>query len=291
MVTVKLTNGLGNQMFQYALGRTIAQRRGTSLALDVSSYRYDKSREYSLGIFKIAQKFGDFPHLGRVRSLGQGLRLPGFAFNLGRVRIPGYAYVVTEKTFAFDPTVLDAPRNVWLDGFWQSEKYFKEIAPIIREDFALHSTDAKVQKLAERIQSSESVCINVRRGDYVTSPDMKALLGFVGAGYYAESMKIIHARVKNPAVFVFSDEIDWCTDNLRFDCPATFVGHEYAGEKFRDYLYLMTLCKHFIIPNSTFGWWAAWLSNSKGIVVAPKKWFNKTEMDTGDLIPAGWVQV
>ena len=153
------------------------------------------------------------------------------------------------------------------------------------------------QKLAERIRSAESVCVNVRRGDYVSSPSSIEFLGFVGTEYYSESIKIIYARVTNPTVFVFSDEIEWCIDNLRFDCPTTFVGHEYAGEKFRDYLYLMSLCKHFIIPNSTFGWWGAWLSNSKGIVVAPKKWFNATkwfngtDLDTSDLIPAGWIRL
>jgi hypothetical protein len=291
MVTVRLQGGLGNQMFQYALGRTIAHRRRTSIALDLSSYRHDKLREYSLEIFKIAEKFGDFPRLGRVRSLGQGLRLPGFAFNLGRLRVPGFTYVLTEKTFAFDPTVLEAPRNVYLDGYWQSEKYFKEIEHDIREEFALGSTSANVQKLAEQIQSTESVCVNVRRADFVSSSASIPFLRFVGTEYYTESTKIIRAKVTNPVVFVFSDEIDWCIDNLRFDCPTTFVGHDYAGKKFRDYLYLMSLCKHFIIPNSTFGWWSAWLSNSKGIVVAPKKWFNTSELDTSDLIPTGWVRL
>jgi hypothetical protein len=270
--------GLGNQMFQYALGRTIAQRRRTSLALDVSSYQYDQTREYSLGIFNIAERFDDFPPLGRVRALGQGLRLPGFAFNLGRVRVPGFTYVLKEKTFAFDPTVLDAPGNVYLDGYWQSEKYFKEIEPIIRREFALRTTSAQVENLAGKVQSTESVCVNVRRGHY-------GLQSFVGTEYYAESIKVIHARVTNPTVFVFSDEIDWCKDNLRFDCPTIFVGHEGAGD-----LYLMSRCKHFIIANSTFGWWGAWLSNSKGTVVAPRKWFNTTEVDTRDLIPTGWVQ-
>jgi len=286
MVTVRLVGGLGNQMFQYALGRTIAQRRGTSIALDVSSYRHDKLREYSLGIFEIAEKFGDFPRRGLARALG--LRL---SRNLGRLRVPGFTYVLAEKGFSFDPTVLDAPRDVYLDGYWQSEKYFKEIEHIIREEFALNSTMGNVQKLAERIQSTESVCVNVRRGDYVSLPSSIAFHGFVGTEYYAESIKVIHARVANPTVFVFSDEIGWCIDNLRFDCPTTFVGHDYAGEKFREYLYLMSLCKHFIIPNSSFAWWGAWLSNTKGIVVAPKKWFNTTELDTSDLIPTGWVRL
>ena len=291
MVTVKLKGGLGNQMFQYALGRTLAQRRRTSIALDVSSYREDKLREYSLGIFKIAEKFGDFPRRALALALVQRLRLPGISWNLGRLRVPGFPYVLTEKTFSFDPTVLDAPADVYLDGCWQSEKYFKEIEHIIREEFALNGTTANVQKLAGRIQSTESVCVNVRRGDYVSLPASIAFHGFVGTEYYAESIKIIHARVTNPNVFVFSDEIGWCIDNLRFDCPTTFVGHDYAGEKFREYLYLMSLCKHFIIPNSSFAWWGAWLSNSKGIVVAPKKWFKMTELDTSDLIPTGWVRL
>ena len=162
MVTVRLQGGLGNQMFQYALGRTIAQRTSNFSSAGRHSYQQDKRREYSLGIFRIAEKIGDFPRLGRLRSLRHGLRLPGFGFNLGRVRVPGFTYVLKEKTLAFDPTVLDAPGNVYLDGFWQSEKYFKEIEPILREEFALHSTSTDVQKLAERIQSTESVCVNVR---------------------------------------------------------------------------------------------------------------------------------
>jgi len=291
MITVRLKGGLGNQMFQYALGRTIAQRRRTSMALDVSSYSYDKLREYSLGIFKIAERFGDFPRRGLARALGQGLRLSRLSRNLGRLRVPGFTYVLTEKRFSFDPTVLDAPRDVYLDGYWQSEKYFKEIEHIIREEFALNSTMGNVQKLAERIQSTESVCVNVRRGDFVSLPSSIAFHGFVGTEYYAESVKVIHARVTNPTAFVFSDEIGWCVNNLRFDCPATFVGHDYAGEKFREYLYLMSLCKHFIIPNSSFAWWGAWLSNTKGIVVAPSKWFNAAELDTSDLVPAGWLRL
>jgi hypothetical protein len=259
--------------------------------MDVSSYRHDKRREYCLGVFKIRVKFGDYPSLDWPRSLGQRLRLPGFAFDLGRVRIPGYTYVLKERSFAFDPTVLDSPDNVYLDGFWQSEKYFVGIEEIIRKEFAMEGTNPNVQELARRIRATESVCVNVRRRDYVSIPSTAAFLGFVGTAYYAEGMKLIQARVRCPSLFVFSDEIEWCIANLRFENSTTYVGHEYAGEKFQNYLYLMSLCKHFIIPNSTFAWWGAWLSNTRGTIVAPKGWFCAPEMDASDIVPNGWFRL
>jgi hypothetical protein len=284
-------------MFQYALGKTLSERHQTSLALDVSSYRDDQLRHYWLGLFNIRAQSGSFPRRGLVRGLGRRLGLPGFTLDLGDVQIPGLTYVVREKAYTFDPSVLEAPDNVYLTGHWQSYKYFMPIEPVIRRTFALGARAENVRDLARRIRSVESVCVNVRRTDYVTDPVTAGGLGFVGLEYYTESMKRIYARVKDPTVFVFSDDLGWCMNNLRFDCPTTFVGHEYAGKGFSEYLYLMTCCKHFVIPNSTFAWWGVWLSDSKGTIVAPKRWFSATLLNDGfkwetvDLIPAGWTQV
>ncbi len=245
MITVRLTGGLGNQMFQYALGRTLAERHHTSLALDVTSYQSDKLREFSLGMFNVDQRFGEFPRRRLVRALGRRLGIPGFTLDLGPVRIPRITYVLRQRNFGFDPAVLEAPDNVYVDGYWQSEKYFKEIELIIRLQFALNGTSDNVLALARHIQSVEAVCVNVRREDYVTDPTVSEFMGFVGLDYYAESMKTIYSKVKNPTVFVFSDDIPWCIQHLQFNCPTTFVGHEYAGEKFWEYLYLMSVCTHF----------------------------------------------
>ncbi|MEM7514287.1 MAG: alpha-1,2-fucosyltransferase, partial [Bacteroidota bacterium] len=91
--------------------------------------------------------------------------------------------------------------------------------------------------------------------------------------YYDKAIAYFQEEVDNPEIFVFSDDIEWCKENLQYKLPLTFVGHEYKGKRFGKYLYLMSLCKHFIIPNSTFGWWAAWLSrNEQKKVVMPKPW-------------------
>src|SRR5215467_14078493 len=158
MVTVRLQGGLGNQMFQYAVGRSLAHQHGTSVALDISSYRHDKLREYALGVFRTTAQFEEYPRLTRTRSWGQRLRLPGFGFELGAVRVPGFTYVLREKSFAFDPGVLEAPDNVYLDGFWQTEKYFSAIAEIIRHELCLKEDPSdRNAEMASEIRNKNAV--------------------------------------------------------------------------------------------------------------------------------------
>ncbi len=290
-VTVILQAGLGNQMFQYALGRTLAQRRGTSLAMDLSWYKYDKLRKYSLGIFNITEKFATHPRRGLVRAVGQRLRLPGFSRNLGCLRIPGFDYVLSEKAFPFDPTVLDAPQDVYLEGWWQSEKYFKEIESVIRSEFCFkHEADARNRELGDRVKSLNSVCVHVRRTDYITTPRAAQVFGTCPVEYYRVAGQWITSQVVNPHFFVFSDEPDWAKANLEFKGPTTFVTQNSIGNDFED-LRLMTFCRHHIIANSSFSWWGAWLSNSQGIVIAPQRWFRSKDLDTRDLIPDRWIRL
>ena len=114
----------------------------------------------------------------------------------------------------------------------------------------------------------------------------------MGVDYFANAFRVIQGRVHSPKVYIFSDDIEWCKANLMFDCDVTHVGHEFAGVKFACYLWLMSHCRHFIIPNSTFAWWAAWMNVGRDkIVVAPKRWFTDETISTSDLIPKTWIQV
>ena len=195
---------------------------------------------------------------------------------------------MTEKTpFSFDEEVLRSGKNAYLIGFWQNEKYFKNIEELIKADFTFDNTCAENVAMLEReISNSNSVCLNVRRGDFVNNPAH----GFVGMEYISEALKYICQTVPVDKIYVFSDEVDWCAENLRLDVPHQIVSHDFAGPKFSSYLGLMARCKHFIISNSTFGWWAAWLSsNREKIVVAPKRWVNVPGLDATDIIPKGWV--
>jgi hypothetical protein len=187
--------------------------------------------------------------------------------------------------------VLNAPGNVYLAGYWQSEKYFKEIEDIIRRDFCLKSEPGPENAaMADEIKGVPSVCVHVRRTDYVTDPRTNQHHGTCSPEYYRNAACLVGSQVSNPHFFVFSDEPDWARANLELPVPTTFVTHNGSEKGYED-LRLMALCQHYIIANSSFSWWGAWLGNSGGIVVAPKRWFNTEGRDTRDLIPAGWARL
>lgn len=298
MIIVKLQGGLGNQMFQYALGLSLAQRHRDSLAFD-TTFLLDRTprknftfRNYDLDVFNIHPRFTS------LSEIANRLPIPILYPNLSRavseiksmVSIQKY---VREVNPGFNSEILLLKGNLYLDGYWQSEKYFDNIEDIIRREFNLGEIiDPKIKKMAEKIHSTESVCINVRRGDYVSLPHSAEMHGFVGTGYYRNGIEFIASKLRNPHFFITSDEIEWCVDNLRIEYPHTFIGHEYGGRKFRDYLRLMSLCRHFIIPNSSFAWWAAWLSTNQGkIVIAPRRWFNDEKIIYRDLVPESWIRI
>ncbi len=112
------------------------------------------------------------------------------------------------------------------------------------------------------MERTDSICLNVRRADYVDLPASINTHGFIGREYYERGINLIAPNLKNPHIFITSDDIEWCRANLQFDYPSTLLGHEHKGLKFGNYLTLMSRCKHFLIPNSSFAWWAAWLSSS-----------------------------
>lgn len=194
-----------------------------------------------------------------------------------------------EKSFEYDPEVLKLQGDVYLQGYWQSYKYFEGIEDVIRKDFSLKAPfSEKGLALKREIESHNALCINVRRGDFVTSD----FHGTVESAYYDTALEKMKALQHIDKVYVFSDDIEWCREHLRFDLPAAYVGHEYKGKKFEEYLYLMAACKHFIIPNSSFAWWGAWLgTNPDKVVIVPERWFLDSSINTEDLIPSEWIRV
>jgi hypothetical protein len=301
MIVVRLKGGLGNQMFQYALGRALQHRRSSGakgsansalrdgeLRLDVtyllgdSVFKWAVPREYDLDVFNIQPAFAYIP-----RMLRRAFRTLDHA-----EPVPKSQTFVAEKEFGFHPGILEltAP-NLYLDGYWQSESYFAEIRDEIRGAFQVRTPLSPAgREIAQRIASVNSVCVNVRRGDYITSESSRNALGFVGEDYYRRGIDWFKANVRNPWLFVNSDDMPWCREHLKFDLPATYLNEEYAGWKFGEQLQLMTMCKHFLIPNSTFAWWAAWLGTCEGkLVVCPRQWFRNESISSKDLIPPSWV--
>ncbi|MFA6520734.1 MAG: alpha-1,2-fucosyltransferase [Candidatus Paceibacterota bacterium] len=274
MIVVRLKGGLGNQMFQYALGRVLALKNQTELRLDTGFFDLNlkniTKRSYDLDLFNIKAELTQSSNL--VWALRKIFKIKG-----------------QEKSFTFDKKILSITGNVYLEGYWQGPKYFEGFEAEIRKDFTLKNSPAQnIQALAREIENTNSLCIHVRRGDYVGNKNHEV----VNNEYYRKGIESISRKTIIDKIYVFSDDTEWCKNNLKFEFPTMFVGPEYAGEKGEGHIYLMSKCKNFIIANSSFSWWAAWLSEHENkIVICPKQWFPDTSIDTSDLIPASWIRI
>jgi Glycosyl transferase family 11 len=291
MILVRLQGGLGNQLFQYAAARRLAHARGAELRLDVSALddpRYRTARRYELGALNVAARIAQPEDLARVAPAPRGLagrvreRLAGGAGRLRHVR---------EAHFHFDPAVLALPDGVYLDGYWQSPRYFADVADLIRGEAAPKAPlSGRNAELAKEIEGCAAVSVHVRRGDYLTDPAVLATHGVCAPEYYEKALAYVAGRVAEPVFFVFGDDPEWAKAHLKAPGRVVIVdpnGPEHPAEDLR----LMRLCRHHVIANSTFGWWGAWLNpRPEKVVVAPERWFATDRTDTRDLIPADWVR-
>lgn len=299
MIIVRLMGGMGNQMFQYALGRALARRRGAELKLDLS-FLLDRTpranftfRDYDLDIFNLKPEFAKGTESYVDNQVSKRGRLAAFAHRL-KARLWPYRYrVVQEQYYHFDPAILDTPDQSYLIGFWQTPKYFEESEAEIRREFSFkRDLSGPAKEVSRKIRAVNSVCVNVRRADYVTNPEANKFHGVCGVDYYHRAEQMMAVKTEEPHFFIFSDDIAWCEKNLAFDGPMTFVSHDCAGDKFGFYLQLMRQCRHFIIPNSSFAWWAAWMNNDTNkIVIAPRNWFVDRSINTSDLTPTNWIRI
>ena len=290
MIIVRLRGGLGNQMFQYALGRTLSLARGTSLKLDLSPFRHHRLRSYALGRLNVHE---DFAAPGEVRrAVVMGWLNDALERISGRPPEPRAWSRVRESGFRFDGRIFHARENCILDGYWQSEKYFASAAGAIRRDFTLKDPlDSDNEVMAQAISSCNSVSVHVRRGDFVTDPRTLDVHGTCSPDYYREAGALIAGKVDDPRFFMFSDDPEWARSNIRLGKTVTQVTHNGPERPCAD-LHLMSLCRHHIIANSSLSWWGAWLATRPSkIVVAPKQWFRNAPHDTSDLIPDGWIRI
>jgi len=291
MVTVDLFGGLGNQMFQYALSRSLALKNESSLTLrpiDVGAF---SKREYALGCFRLApgvqikRAGGDRRQASWEKLLAKFGR---FLF-LGKREV-----IIREKYFPFDPTILELRgSDIHLYGYWQSEKYFRDIRKTILEDFTfVYPLSQRNQKILHEIKKLNSISVHVRRGDYVIDPKTRELHGDCGSEYYKQAFEIISKKISKPVFYFFSDDVDWVKKNLSASEGKNVYVDWNTGDKSYADMQLMSACRHNILANSSFSWWGAWLNQNKDkIVVAPKNWFKDASMDARDLVPEGWLRI
>ena len=194
-----------------------------------------------------------------------------------------YIAQTTADSIAFDSRIFQM-KDVYLSGYWQSEKYFMDIKDKIREAFTFDDKNECDMAIKNLICSTESVAVHIRRGDYVNN---KLHGNICGVQYYKNAIAFIREKIKEPKFFVFSDDIEWCETNLNLE-DAVMVRGNTGINSYLD-MYFMSLCKHNIIANSTFSWWGAWLNaNPYKKVAAPSQWFNLSNSPVGDIIPTEW---
>jgi HSP20 family molecular chaperone IbpA len=291
MIIIKLVGGLGNQLFQYAFARNLAHIHNTVLKLDISGFGADSERQYALAPFNIQENFAAPEEIKKLidpKQTAVGKWLYSLLHNHPK-RAKSHIRV---KSPNFDPKLLKLPDNVYLNGYFQSEKYFITIVDIISDEFRVKNELAgKNKDTAEIMQNTQSVSIHIRHRDYVTDPKANKTHGVCSLDYYYRCIEQINMKIKQPYFFVFSDDIDWCRNNLKISFPVVFVDHNSFDKAYED-LRLMTLCKHHIIANSSFSWWGAWLASYKDkIVFAPERWFAKSDVNTNGIIPGNWIKI
>jgi hypothetical protein len=269
VITAYLQGGMSNQMFIYAAAKAAATRLDTDLSLNVSSFDKDSMRQYSLGLWA-----------GVTAPLTKEL----------------HGEIIREEGLPYSPVMVSRiSKNCTLWGYFQCEQYFSDIREALEKDFTPRPLNDWGREIEQQIKAAgqDSIFLTIRRTDY-TKSDFHGVLPYE---YYRNALNIL-ARETNPHVFVFSDEPDWCKENLRLPYKMTVAGNydrttkNHLGREDQE-LYLMSLCQHAVMANSSYSWWGAYLGADRrgGKVIAPKRWFLNANEDPKDIVPSRWLSI
>jgi hypothetical protein len=291
-VYVNIQGGLGNQMFQFAMGYALALRNNQPLWLDIRNLAQAVEDGGVKRIFELAC-FS--PPAEVVEAKEMDARLQAGSSKLARLIGIGRINRIDETGFHYNPSYTRTPLPVYINGYFQSEKYFRDCAPAIRSVFLKNAWMAENDFWLNEIKTtSVSVAIHVRRGDYTANTEILKYHGICNATYYEMAVNKMLETHANARFFVFSDDITLAAKEIgHISGNIHFVEHNVPRITAYDML-LMSQCRHNIIANSTYSWWGAWLNeNPDKIVIAPERWFADEAMQaqTGDLIPETWIRL
>jgi hypothetical protein len=267
-LTCCLQGGMGNQMFQYAMARSFAKKFDCQLYLNINRFNECNMRQYSLGLWRGVNETFTINEPNRI----------------------------IERGLPYNPQLANLiKRGSSLIGYWQTEKYFKDIKDDLQEIFMPKQpmTERGLETLRKIQQAgSRSVFLTIRRTDYVSSDFHNVL----SREYYENALRVIADEVGDPVVFVFSDEPEWCQENMDWGYEMNVAGNydmtikTHLGREDEE-LFLMMNCKHAILANSSYSWWGAWLGRDPGMRIAPKKWFMADNADPRDIVPENWIRL
>jgi hypothetical protein len=284
---------MGNQLFCYAAARRLALANGAELVIDgVSGFARDRAyeRQYQLGNFCVAQRMATpaerLEPFSRVRR--------HLKRSINRRRSFAERSYIEEERLDFDARVLAfIPRGtVYIEGYWQSEMYFKDVERVIRKDLSIvPPTDERNRMMAERMRGCRAIAVHLRFFDRGKEADNN----WLPEGYYTRAISIMQERIPEAHFFLFSDQPEMARQRVPLpEWRMTLVGHNKGEKSAYADLWLMTLCQHFIIANSTFSWWGAWLGESPGkTVIAPGfgRRDGKVAWGFKGLLPAEWTKL
>lgn len=307
MIILKLKAGLGNQLFQYAYARSLALRSKADLAIDLNWFSNiapgDTPRIFLLDKYNLPQSV----QVTNQPSPSRAARL--FARIKAKISRDFFKY----SDHVYYPRLAKAVpaaqnKDVEVEGFWNTEKYFEDFEGVIRAELALKSplgaaANASESRLKELAKTDALALLHVRRGDYVSNSKALQHHGLSGLDYYAEAAKIMQEKIRGagrkPLFMLASDDMDWVRENiipLLNGAPYEILSNPAEIKDYEE-IYLMSLCQHFIIANSSFSWWGAWLSKSaehegmEKIVIGPKRWIADPSVDTSDVLPERWIKI
>lgn len=295
MVQIELQGGLGNQMFQYSAAKALSIRLQKRLILDLrffekntNSFDGFTARNYELNIFNLSDNTSIRPYLDS--NLISRYDIVGRVLNSFKKRVIFYS----EPSLRYDQFFFNLKSPVFIKGYFQSEKYFQSIRDKLITTFKFPSETVKGLDVVEDMLKidSKTVSIHVRRGDYANSVLVNKIHGTCSIKYYQSAVNLIDSFLDDAHYFIFSDDISWAKNNLLINNRCIVVDTRTLPP-WCD-MYLMSICNHNIIANSSYSWWGAWLNKNKDkIVIAPRKWYADNEMNlqTGDLIPSEWIRI
>lgn len=274
MIYVDARGRIGNQMFQYAIARDFQLRTGQKIV--ISHYNLNKHHKdwpYSLDQLLLNSEV--------VHSTD---RLPIFA-DTDRLPLKTARHFFPMTTFRFlsnfgiyelmDTNYIEVPfdyhKNYYFIGIWQSEKYFGKASELLKDELRPKFVNYKKNsRLYNLMESTDSVCVSIRRGDYVDDPSTRKKFYVCDEQYFRTAIEKVKEDIPNATLFLFSNDVDWARDNINFDGD---IYAEDGTDTPEEKLNLMASCKHFVISNSTFSWWAQYMSKNKNKkVYAPSRW-------------------
>ncbi|HAS85065.1 MAG TPA: hypothetical protein DCS23_03295 [Candidatus Yonathbacteria bacterium] len=286
MIIVKLKGGLGNQMFQYATGFSVASQKKEALKLDITGYddpRYvnaNTPRQYRMFPFNLSATIATISEVEKARN----------PFGIFSKLLRAFSQRVLKKHYVDYDASFFKKNHKYIEGYFQSEKNFIEVKDKALKEFTLKKESEVFLAEKNKIDKTKSVSVHIRRGDYVNDPKTNSAHGVCSKEYYEKAINLMQSKIELPIFYFFSDDILWVKKEFGERTDFKYVSNSRLKEY--EELFLMSSCSNHIIANSSFSWWGAYLNkNPKKIVIAPRKWVKKEPDPHPNIVPETWIRI